>query len=204
MASTPKTEAGPGNRLFVLALGLLVGFVIGFVMLLSRLPVDDSPGGMSSSVSYASVSNDERFEFYSLLPGQKVERKAPAAAVVVEDVTKLAVIPPATRVVPGSAQQLNSRNLSAENYAEIPASSLGQESYYLQAGNFRRPAEAERARAAVMILGLDAFIVVRQDSNGAAGHRVRIGPFFDQVKVTDAKKRLRKGGIDYKVIRVTG
>lgn len=203
MASTSKTQAAPGNRLFVLALGLLVGFVIGFVMLLSRLPVDDSLGGHSSSDPYASSTTDERFEFYSLLPGQKVDRKPPAV-VVVEDVTKLAVIPPATRVVPGSAQQLNTRNLAAENYAEIPASSLGQESYYLQAGNFRQPDEAERARAAVMILGLDAFIVVRQDSNGAAGHRVRIGPFFDQVKVTNAKKRLRKGGIDYKVIRVTG
>ncbi len=203
MASTPKTQAAPGNRLFVLALGLLVGFVIGFVMLLSRLPVDESLGGINSSALYANASTDESFEFYSMLPGQKVERKPPTV-VVVEDVTKLAVIPPATRVVPGSALQLGSRNLAAENYAEIPASSLGQESYYLQAGNFRRPAEAERARAAVMVLGLDAFIVVRQDSSGAAGHRVRIGPFFDQVKVTAAKKRLRKGGINYKVIRVTG
>lgn len=203
MASTPKTEAAPGNRLFVLALGLLVGFVIGFVMLLSRLPVDESLGRASSSTLFASTSAGDNFEFYSVLPGQKVERK-PAAAVPVEDVTRLAVIPPATRVVPGSAQPLNARNLAAENYAEIPASSLGQESYFLQAGNFRRPDEAERARAAVMILGLDAFIVVRQDNSGAVGHRVRIGPFFDQVKVTNAKKRLRKGGIDYKVIRVTG
>jgi len=203
MASTPKTDAGPGNRLFVLALGLLVGFVIGFVMLLSRLPVDDSLSGISPTALYASTSTEEPFEFYSLLPGQKVERRPPAAAVV-EDITQMAIIPPATRVVPGSAQQLNARNLAAENYAEIPASSLGQESYYLQAGNFRRPDEAERARAAVMILGLDAFIVVRQDSNGATGHRVRIGPFFDQIKVTNAKKRLRKGGINYKVIRVTG
>ncbi|MFK7852876.1 MAG: SPOR domain-containing protein [Granulosicoccus sp.] len=204
MASTPKTEAAPGNRLFVLALGLLVGFVIGFVMLLSRLPIDDSLGRDSSSALFASTSASDSFEFYSVLPGQKVERKPAAAPVVVEDVTKLVVIPPATRVVPGSAQRLNTRNLSAENYAEIPASSLGQESYFLQAGNFRRPDEAERARAAVMILGLDAFIVVRQDNSGAVGHRVRIGPFFDQVKVTNAKKRLRKGGIDYKVIRVTG
>lgn len=204
MASTPKTQAAPGNRLFVLALGLLVGFVIGFVMLLSRLPVDESLGsGLNPSALYASASTDESFEFYSLLPGQKVERKPPAA-VVIEDVTELSVIPPATRVVPGSAQQLSSRNLASENYAEIPASSLGQESYYLQAGNFRRPDEAERARAAVMILGLDPFIVVRQDSNGVAGHRVRVGPFFDEVKVTAAKKRLREGGIDYKVIRVTG
>ena len=201
MASTSNTEAAPGNRLFVLALGLLVGFVIGFVMLLSRLPVDDSLGASAVSTLYGSGSGDENFEFYSLLPGQKVERNP---VVAVEDVTSLAVIPPATRVVPGSAQQLNPRNLAAENYAEIPASSLGQESYYLQAGNFRRPVEAEQARAAVMMLGLDAFIVVRQDSNGAAGHRVRIGPFYEKDEVTDAKRRLRKGGIDYKVIRVTG
>ncbi|MGK0284401.1 MAG: LPS O-antigen subunit length determinant protein (WzzB/FepE family), partial [Patiriisocius sp.] len=34
MNTTPG--AAPGSRFFVLALGLLVGFVIGFVMLLSR------------------------------------------------------------------------------------------------------------------------------------------------------------------------
>lgn len=200
MASAPKTDA-PGNRLFILALGLLVGFVVGFVLLLSRLPAATSLNHYAASEIKSVIPIDRTLEFYDLLPKQTVAQKAPT----VRDVTPAKkVIPPATRVVPGNVQRLNPRNLATESYAEIPATSLGQESYYLQAGNYRQPEDAERARAAVLLLGLEAFIVVRQDSSGAAGHRVRIGPFFDQAKITDVKKRLHRGGIDYKLIRVTG
>jgi len=101
-------------------------------------------------------------------------------------------------------QNTRQRNLAAEVYAEIPASSIGQESYYLQAGSYRGVDDAERARAALLLLGFEAFIVKRQDAAGVIGHRVRIGPFFDQNRLTDAKKRLRRGNVTYDIIRVTG
>ena len=115
-----------------------------------------------------------------------------------------ASVQPATRVVPAGAQRLDRRSLAAENYRQIPTSALGQESYYLQAGNFREPGEAERARAVVLLLGLDAFIVTRRGSDGTTGHRVRIGPFFDSARLAEAKQKLSDGNIDYELIRVTG
>lgn len=192
----------PANtRFFVLALGLLVGFVIGFVMLLARLPVDSALADFGNADTPGQTQPAEGFEFYTVLPEQRAADPVYTATIAPEPV---AIIPPATRVVPGSAQSFNGRALAAESYAEIPASSLGQESYFLQAGNFRAPDEAERARAAVLVLGLDAFIVTRQDVSGAVGHRVRIGPFFDQGRLTEVKKRLRAARINYEIIRVTG
>lgn len=198
---TTAPRAAPGSRFFVLALGLLVGFVIGFVVLLSRLPMDSTLSDFALTDSRPELLNGDNYQFYSLLEDQTVARNEMVLPPVV---TALPVIPPATRIVPGNVQSISPRNLAAESYAEIPASSLGQESYYLQAGNFPRSSEAEQTRAALLLLGLEAFIVVRKDSNGSTGHRVRIGPFFDQIKVTNAKKRLQKGGINYKLIRVTG
>ena len=198
MTTTPAT---PTSRFFVLALGLLVGFVIGFVLLLSRLPMDTTLSDFALSENRPESLAGENYQFYSLLEDQTVARNETVLQPVV---AALPSIPPATRVVPGSVQSISPRNLAAESYAEIPASSLGQESYYLQAGNFPRSSEAEQTRAALLLLGLEAFIVVRKDSNGSTGHRVRIGPFFDQVNVTNTKKRLQKGGINYKLIRVTG
>ena len=64
--------------------------------------------------------------------------------------------------------------------------------------------EAERRRAQVLLLGLDAFIVTREEPNGGVGHRVRVGPFVDQSRMVDAKKRLRQGKVLYDIIRVTG
>lgn len=196
MASATSETAN--TRLFVLALGLIVGFVIGFIALLSNLPVDHALSDFQASEVDAPADNTGSYDFYTELPREQVAQTVP-------DVTNVpTTMRPATRVVPGNAQTLSSRNLAAEGYAEIPASSLGQESYYLQAGNFIKPNEAERARAAVLLLGLEAFVVTREDSAGATGHRVRIGPFFDQNRLTDAKKRLRDGKIPYEIIRVTG
>lgn len=197
------TESG-NTRYFVLALGLLVGFVIGFVMLLSRLPVDSSlsdyhPTQVFGTNGAAATSADQDYEFYTVLADQ-VDGNVP----IVQDVTPKQVVKPATRVVPGSMHNTQRRNLAAETYAEIPASSIGQESFYLQAGSYQSASDAERMRAAVLMLGFEAFIVKRQDSTGVIGHRVRIGPFFDQSRLTDAKKRLRRGNVAYDIIRVTG
>lgn len=189
------------SRLFVLALGLLVGFVIGFVMLLSRLPVDSSLSDYHpTQVFGGEPQSNGNYEFYTVLADQ-VDGNLP---VVQEVTTAPAVIKPATRVVPGNMQNTQRRNLAAETYAEIPASSIGQESYYLQAGSYSAATDAERMRAAVLMLGFEAFIVKRQDASGAVGHRVRIGPFFDQSRLTEAKKRLRRGNVSYDIIRVTG
>jgi cell division protein FtsN len=199
MASARQSEPH-GNRLFILALGLLVGFVIGFVVLLSRLPVGMSHSEISASqINPNGVGN--RYQFYSLLPEQTIPQKE-AAMREVPPVAK--VIPPATRVVPGSVQSLSARSLAAESYAQIPTSNLGQESYFLQAGNYRNADDAEKSRAALLLLGLDAFIVAREESNGSIGHRVRIGPFYDQSRINMAKERLKRNGINYKLIRVTG
>lgn len=193
MASQPAN-----TRFFVLALGLLVGFVIGFVMLLSRLPVDSSLVDVRALEAPAVADN---YEFYTVLPAERADDPVVTVAAAPQPQQ---VIQPATRVVPGNVQSINGRSLAAESYAEIPASSLGQESYFLQAGNFREPGDAERARAAVLLLGLEAFIVTRQDANGSTGHRVRIGPFFDQNRLTQAKQRLRGANIRYDIVRVTG
>jgi len=176
-------------------------FVIGFVMLMSRLPMDTTLSDFALSENRPELLVNDNYQFYSRLEDQTIQQRE---RVVSAEAPVVKAIPPATRVVPGSVQRITPRNLAAESYAEIPASNLGQESYYLQAGNFRRSSEAEQTRAAVLLLGLEAFIVVRRDSDGETGHRVRIGPFFDQAKVSSAKERLQRGGINYKLIRVTG
>lgn len=204
-------EAG-NTRVFVLALGLLVGFVIGFVILLANLPVDTTLSDVEVARvnSPATVSSGSNFEFYTVLadsdqaPVGVVTRPAGGTTVTAAAAAPQRVITPATRVVPGNAQNLNRRNLASEVYAEIPAANYGQESYFLQAGNYRDAQQAEQMRAQVLLLGLDAFIVTRQEANGGVGHRVRVGPFIDQNRMIEAKKRLRRGNVPYDIIRVTG
>lgn len=205
-------ESG-NTRVFVLALGLLVGFVLGFVILLANLPVDTtlSDVEIARANSPATVEARKDFDFYTVLAdsadrptGVVIRPDTPLGSSTVTKPAPARVIQPATRVVPGGAQNLNRRNLASEVYAEIPAANYGQESYFLQAGNFQSAQQAEQMRAHVLLLGLEAFIVTREEANGGVGHRVRVGPFVDQSRMIEAKKRLRKGNVPYDIIRVTG
>jgi len=87
---------------------------------------------------------------------------------------------------------------------EILASEGSRDSYYVEAGNYSRNNEALRAQSTLRSIGLDAFIVVRPDGQGAFGHRVRIGPFLDQARLDATRELLRASGISAKLIRVKG
>ncbi len=251
-----ETASVPDNsRFFMLALGLLVGFVIGFVMLLANLPVDQSTVDFDASPVAGSTAGSARtdFEFYTVLAGgeegdgvetvresvtstapaargapqpasqaprQVIEASArsnasgaeqlaratagPDAIPVTRPTTAPPVVKPATRVVPGSAQSLSRQNPAAAGNSSASVNPAGRETYYLQAGSFREAQSAERMRAAVLLLGLEAFIVTRQEADGGLGHRVRIGPFNDRDRLTEAKIRLRRGQVAYEIVRVTG
>jgi len=104
-------------------------------MLLSRLPVDSSLSDYHpTQVLGYDKQDNKNYDFYTVLPDQ-ADGNLP-----VQEVTpakRAAVVTPATRVVPGNVHDTRVLNLAAENYAEVPASSIGQESYYLQAGSFK-------------------------------------------------------------------
>lgn len=73
-------------------------------------------------------------------------------------------------------------------------------SYLLQAGAFRSEEDANRRRAQILLLDLDAR-TLRVTRQGATWHRVLVGPFPDRNLVRDAQLRLLEDRIDSIVLR---
>ncbi len=73
-------------------------------------------------------------------------------------------------------------------------------SYLLQAGAFRSEEDANRRRAQILLLDLDAR-TLRVTRQGATWHRVLVGPFPDRNVVRDAQLRLLEDRIDSIVLR---
>ncbi len=213
MGSSSSSEP-ISHKFLVMLLGLLIGFVIGFVVLLSRLPVDDSLANFQARDTFrlpVAKTEQEQYRFYEVLPSQ-IER--PSARVELSDTqpeirvvernqnlpaVNSRVITPATRAVPANAQVLG-----GNVYTEVPASFKNEQSFYLQAGNFNDAQAAQAMRAQVLLLGLQAFVVQREEPGGGIRHRVRVGPYQALDLLTEAKKRLKRGGIRYEIVRVTG
>lgn len=192
----PEPQARPiEKRPFVLALWLLIGVVAGFVLLLSRLPLEDGVDARSGVLAGGDDAGD--YEFYTALAaagGEITAGVTPRGSASV-----VPVMPPATRTVPGSARRID--RIGGGGGASGAA---GSEAYYLQAGSFGTRDEAERARASLLLLGLDAFVVTRVDGEGRRGHRVRVGPFVDAARFAEARERLHRGNVPYDIVRVTG
>ena len=72
--------------------------------------------------------------------------------------------------------------------------------YFLQAGAFREPSDAESAKAKLALMGFEANISERPSDSGPL-YRVRVGPFNQLEIMTRARTKLSDNGVDVAVVR---
>lgn len=73
--------------------------------------------------------------------------------------------------------------------------------YFVQAGAFRTPEDAEAQRAKLSLMGIEAKVTEREQS-GRQVYRVRVGPFNNKDEADRQKDRLDAGGFDTALVRV--
>jgi cell division protein FtsN len=73
--------------------------------------------------------------------------------------------------------------------------------YFVQAGAFRTPDDAEAQRAKLSLMGIEAKVTEREQS-GRQVYRVRVGPFNSKDEADRQKEKLDAGGFDTALVRV--
>ncbi len=73
--------------------------------------------------------------------------------------------------------------------------------YFVQAGAFRTPEDAEAQRAKLSLMGIDAKVTEREQS-GRQVFRVRVGPFEKKEEADRSKEKLEAGGVETALVRV--
>lgn len=179
-----STRSVPGWLWLVAGVG--VGMLVTSLVKLAAVPSPDAsptkveqrvqpasrPDKSARSEGAAPPKSETRFDFYTLLPEREV---------IVPDAREVTPPPkPATK--PGE---------KAPSDTSLPP----MEHYLLQAGSFRGSAEADRRRAQLLLLGLDARIEPVR-ANGDTWYRVHAGPFVSREKLTQARNLLSGEGIE--------
>jgi cell division protein FtsN len=82
-----------------------------------------------------------------------------------------------------------------------PAASTDPFNYFVQAGAFRTPEDAEQQRAKLVLMGLQPRVSEREQS-GRMVYRVRLGPFDKKDDADKAKAKLDSSGIEAALVRV--
>ena len=90
--------------------------------------------------------------------------------------------------------------------AELPAApapAAAAERYYLQAGAFQNPADADNLKAQLALLGVEAVIQTSDVPDKGIFHRVRIGPFGTMSDVERTRGLLAQNNLPTTLVKET-
>lgn len=113
-----------------------------------------------------------RFDFYTLLP-------------------ELEVVVPEEEI---------SGKRTPESREAAPKAMAEDGRFILQAGSFRKFEEADRLKASLALLGVQAHIQ-KVEVNDDTWHRVRIGPITNLAEINDIRSRLKANDIDTMLLK---
>jgi len=78
------------------------------------------------------------------------------------------------------------------------------EAYILQAGSFKSFEEADRLKASLNLIGIEAGIQTVTVNNKDTWHRVQIGPYRDVAELNAVRARLKQNNIDAVLLKLKG
>lgn len=190
-----------------LAIGLTVGAFIVFLMKLepSRDEVKRTkPEAQHKAEKIAEANKTApspqqpvkpKYDFYTLLPESEVI--VPPEAVP----EKTPPVPAQPPVTPAEAAKIDTARAQAALLGQTPPPAppvikpAATTQFYLQAGSFRKEADADKVRAQIILLG-QAVKVESGTVKEETWYRVLVGPFSNREQLTVAQKQLAGSGFN--------
>lgn len=189
-ASTGRKHSG-GNFLAGMGVGVLVGLLIslGIAFYLNRTPIPF----MTAKPKQADKNGAAKAPAIAGLP-QGGAAPAPAPEKPKFDFY---------RILPGSEEPVTEREIRER----LRAKGGGQQEaakdvYFIQAGSFQNPAEADNQKARLAILGFESSVEPANLPDKGTWYRVRMGPYAKLEDINKVRQALAQSGIDASLIKV--
>ncbi|HWJ95867.1 MAG TPA: SPOR domain-containing protein [Telluria sp.] len=196
-----------------IVVGIIIGVVIGLGIALAvavyvtKVPVPFLNRGMSRSPEQDAAESRKNRDWD---PNAPLYGKNPAKALPpAQGPASGAVAPaqPPVTATPVPEAPATAKSKSNDPLGDFAAARAGKSAnddpffYFVQAGAFRTPEDAEAQRAKLSLMGIDAKVTEREQS-GRQVFRVRIGPFDRKEEADRQKEKLDAGGFDTALVRV--
>jgi len=184
---TVNRTSAPSNNRDQLIAGILIGTIIGV--------------GLAAGVAWYMMKSPKPF-----LQRAPSAEKLPA-------VTSTTIAPPGTASTDGSAKPrfefykvlTDKQDKTAEippRPAETNRASDRYEPHLLQAGSFQNVEDAEKLKAKLALLGVEANVLGVNIPEKGVWYRVRLGPYKTANEENVARNFLKQNGVDSTPIRV--
>ena len=106
------------------------------------------------------------------------------------------------RILPGKEEPVTERQMrEAAKQAGKPGAP--KDSYFLQAGSFQNPADADNLKARLALMGLEASVEPANLAEKGMWYRVRLGPYTRVDEINRIRQQLTQNGVDASLVRIT-
>lgn len=210
-----------GGFVIGMIVGLLVGLAIalGVALYVTKVPVPfiNKVPQHSAEEDAAEAQKNKNWDPNSPLYGKSPARPGAGASAAggtatppIDTAPVQAADTPAASSTPSVAAARESAASSSRNPADILNGGAGAAPakadidpfmYFVQAGAYSRPEDAEAQRAKLAMLGMGAKVMERE-LTGRTMYRVRLGPFDKKEDAESAKEKLEATGVEASLIRV--
>ena len=211
-----------GNTLVGIIIGIVLGLAaaLAVAVYVTKVPVPFLNKGPSRSPEQDAAESrknqnwDPNAPLYGKNPAKALPptpgipaASAPAPAAVPSAKAPEATIPDKQKDAAKApeAPAVSGRPAPADPLGDLAAARTGGGSdpffYFVQAGAFRTPEDAEAQRAKLSLMGIESKVTEREQS-GRQVYRVRVGPFNSKDDADRQKEKLDAGGFDTALVRV--
>jgi len=105
-------------------------------------------------------------------------------------------------ILPEMEVAVSEKEISSPSTKKSTTKEVDPKRYVLQAGSFRKYNEADRLKANLALLGLEANIQTISVDGETKWHRVRVGPFNDLARLNQTRDRIQANGIEVMVLKI--
>lgn len=176
-------------------LGIFIGLVIGLALAsaiaiyMSNAPV---PFVNKGPATRATPPADQKLA--------DAARRADAAKVAPADRPKFDFY----KILPGQEEPVTERELrsAAAKPPDKAGAAAPKDLYFVQAGAFQSPADADNLKARLALLGLQASVEPANLPDRGTWYRVRLGPYSQLDEINRVRSTLAQNGVDAALVKI--
>jgi len=106
------------------------------------------------------------------------------------------------KILPGGEEPVSDRELKDRLRAPRDKGDNAKDVYFIQAGSFQNPAEADALKGRIAMLGLESSVEPAHLADKGTWYRVRLGPYTKIDELNRVRQSLAQNGIDASLVKL--
>jgi cell division protein FtsN len=106
------------------------------------------------------------------------------------------------KILPGSEEPVSEKEMKDAAKAAKGQPEAAKGVYFIQAGSFQNPADADNQKAKIAILGFESSVEPTSLPDKGTWYRVRLGPYTTLEELNRVRRVLSQSGIDASLVKL--